>query len=48
MARILITYDTRYGSTKTIVESIAEGAASRGHVDVALQNVGEADPRGFD
>ena len=47
-ARVLIIYDTRYGSTKTIAEWIAEGAASRGHADVAVQNVAEADPRGFD
>ncbi|MFZ0925447.1 MAG: flavodoxin domain-containing protein [Halobacteriota archaeon] len=48
MARVLIIYDTRYGSTKTIARWIAEGAASKGHVDVAVQNVAEADPRGFD
>ena len=29
MARVLIIYDTRYGSTKTIAEWIAEGAASK-------------------
>ncbi len=48
MARVLIIYDTRYGSTKTIAEWIAEGAASIGHVAVAVQNVAEADPRDFD
>ncbi|MGB9370331.1 MAG: flavodoxin domain-containing protein [Halobacteriota archaeon] len=48
MARVLIIYDTRYGSTKTIARWIAEGAASIGHVDVVVQNVAEADPRGFD
>ncbi|MGZ4847661.1 MAG: flavodoxin domain-containing protein [Halobacteriota archaeon] len=47
VARVLIIYDTRYGSTKTIAEWIAEGVASRGHVDVAVQNVAKADPRGF-
>ncbi|HYC20702.1 MAG TPA: flavodoxin domain-containing protein [Candidatus Bathyarchaeia archaeon] len=47
MARILIIYGTRYGSTKTIAEWIAEGAASTGHVDVVVQNVAEADLRGF-
>ena len=48
MARVLIIYDTRYGSTKTIAEWIAEGAASIGQVAVAVQNVAEADPRDFD
>ncbi len=47
-ARVLITYDTRYGSTKTVARWIAEGAASIGHIDVVVQNVAEADPRGFD
>src|SRR5665811_1013848 len=48
MARILIMYDTRYGSTKTVARWIAEGAASEGHVDVVVRNVAEADPGGFD
>ena len=48
MARVLIIYDTRYGSTKTIARWIAEGTASKGDVDVVVQNVAEADPRGFD
>jgi menaquinone-dependent protoporphyrinogen IX oxidase len=48
MARVLIIYDTRYGSTKIIAEWIAEGVVSRGHAAVAVQNVAEADPRGFD
>jgi menaquinone-dependent protoporphyrinogen oxidase len=48
MARILIIYDTRYGSTKTVARWIAEGAASEGHVDVVVRNVAEADPGGFD
>jgi len=48
MTRILIIYDTRYGSTKTIAECVAEGAVSTGCVDVVVQNVAEADPRGFD
>jgi menaquinone-dependent protoporphyrinogen IX oxidase len=48
MARVIIVYDTRYGSTKTVARWIAEGIASEGHVDMAIQNVAEADPRGFD
>jgi menaquinone-dependent protoporphyrinogen oxidase len=48
VARVLIICDTRYGSTKTIAQWIAEGAAGVGHVDVVVQNVAEADPRGFD
>ena len=48
MARVLIIYDTRYGSTKTVAQWIAEGAAGIGYVDVVVQNVAEADPRGFD
>jgi menaquinone-dependent protoporphyrinogen oxidase len=48
VARILITYDTRYGSTKTVARWIAEGAVNKGHVDVVVRNVSEADPRGFD
>ncbi|MGZ8932455.1 MAG: flavodoxin domain-containing protein [Halobacteriota archaeon] len=48
MARVLIIYDTRYGSTKTVARWIAGGAASKGHIDVVVRNVAEADPRGFD
>jgi menaquinone-dependent protoporphyrinogen IX oxidase len=48
VARILIIYDTRYGSTKTVARWIADGVASIGHVDVVVQNVAEADPGGFD
>jgi menaquinone-dependent protoporphyrinogen oxidase len=47
-ARVLIIYDTRYSSTKTIARWIAEGIASKGQVDVTVQNVAEADPLGFD
>ncbi|MGZ4908530.1 MAG: flavodoxin domain-containing protein [Halobacteriota archaeon] len=48
MIRILIVYDTNYGSTKTIARWIAQGAAIKGHIDVTVQNVAEADPGGFD
>ena len=48
ITRILIICDTRYGSTKTIARWIADGAASNGDVDVTVENVAQADPRGFD
>jgi flavodoxin len=30
MIRVLIVYDTRYGSTQTVAEWIAQGAAIKG------------------
>ncbi|MGZ4880268.1 MAG: flavodoxin domain-containing protein [Halobacteriota archaeon] len=48
MARVLIIYDTRYGSTKTVARWIAEGVTSKGNVDVAVRSVAEADPSGFE
>jgi menaquinone-dependent protoporphyrinogen IX oxidase len=48
MARVLITYDTRYHSTQTIASWIAQGVAADGNIDVTVKNVADADPRDFD
>jgi menaquinone-dependent protoporphyrinogen IX oxidase len=48
MVRVLIAYDTRYHSTETIANWIAEGVAAHEHIDVTVKNVAEADPRDFD
>jgi len=45
MVRVIVVYDTKYGSTKLVAEKIMEGIGEIEGIETAISDVEETDPR---